>query len=69
MDCFVALAPLRKRFALVAGNDAERVLLLNIQHREDIRSAEARALQRSGGLRLRLIRSLSSQSPQLFVQL
>jgi cell division protein FtsB len=24
MDCFVAVAPLRKRFAFVAGNDAER---------------------------------------------
>jgi hypothetical protein len=23
MDCFVAIAPLRKRFAFVAGNDAE----------------------------------------------
>jgi hypothetical protein len=22
MDCFVAIAPLRKRFAFVAGNDA-----------------------------------------------
>jgi hypothetical protein len=32
MDCFVAHAP---------RNDAERVLLLNIQHREDIRSTEA----------------------------
>jgi hypothetical protein len=24
MDCFVAFAPLRKRFAFVAGNDKER---------------------------------------------
>jgi hypothetical protein len=24
VDCFVAYAPLRKRFAFVAGNDAER---------------------------------------------
>jgi hypothetical protein len=23
MDCFVAIAPLRKRFAFVAGNDGE----------------------------------------------
>jgi len=24
MDCFVAVAPLRKRFAFVAGNDAAK---------------------------------------------
>src|SRR5260370_37654153 len=27
MDCFVANAPLRKRFAFVAGNDALRVMI------------------------------------------
>jgi hypothetical protein len=28
MDCFVARAPLRKRFAFVAGNDDVEVLLI-----------------------------------------
>ena len=32
MDCFVARAPLRKRFAFVAGNDAEMVSLAMTRH-------------------------------------
>jgi hypothetical protein len=28
MDCFVACAPVRKRFAFVAGNDARRRKLI-----------------------------------------
>ena len=28
MDCFIAYAPLRKRFAFVAGNDGERMSLI-----------------------------------------
>jgi hypothetical protein len=31
MDCFVACAPLRKRFAFVAGNDASAAWLFALQ--------------------------------------
>jgi hypothetical protein len=72
LDCFVASAPLRKRFAFVAGNDVERVpIRISNSRRAGIRSinviaSEAKqstlSFRRTNGLRSLLL-TLPLQGP------